>query len=237
MRLKRSHHAYAVFAVATSNLHTALADPLDPLGYSDLQAFLPINIKDITCPANYFSCEDKGAAFEDTCCENGQKCSLDAQSSAACCPATATCTGVAPDQNTATATYVSNAYFTFPVVPTSYSNVGACSVALNDCNTNYRACVSDLEGIGGGYGVTIQVPGGGGTTVAPAVTSFPSATATSMCSTLSLSACHGLSGGSCAQGTHGAIVVGNENVASRPMAASAAAVIAGVGLALVGALN
>ncbi|KAI1814643.1 hypothetical protein GGS20DRAFT_547815 [Poronia punctata] len=225
----------AIFAttIATSAIHTVLADLVDPLGYSDALEFFPIHRRDVTCPANYFSCEDRGEQFAGACCENGQKCSLDAHQSAACCPESATCTGVAPGGGpTATASFVSNSYYPFPIVPTSYKNTAACISAVNDCRDNYSACVSGLTAGGGNHGVTIEVPGAGGTTVAQVQTHLPSATATEVCSTLSLQACHGLSGGLCHVGSHGAITVGTENAAPRQTAACVAGVIAGVGLGI-----
>ncbi|KAI0100651.1 hypothetical protein GGR51DRAFT_532066 [Nemania sp. FL0031] len=222
-------------AIMTSTIQTVLADPVDPLGYTDLLDFFPIQQREVVCPANYFSCEDQGTQFNGACCENGQVCSLDAQQSAACCPTSATCTGVAPGGGpTATASYLSNSYFAFPVIPTSFSNAAACTTALRDCTDNYDACVEALEGADAGYGVTIQVPGSGGTTVAQARTTLPSATATSVCSTLSLEACHGLSNGLCRAGTQGGFTVGSANRAPRPTAACMAGVIAGVGVGIVG---
>jgi hypothetical protein len=147
----------------------------------------------------------------------------------------ATCTGVAPGGGpTPTASYVSNAYFAFPVIPTSFSNAAACSSALTDCSENGKACVSALAGGNAGYGVTIQVPGQGGTTVAQAQTTLPSATATAICSTLSLQGCHGLSNGLCHAGTQKGFTIGTANAAPRPTAACMAGVIAGVGLGIMG---
>ncbi|KAI0804017.1 hypothetical protein GGR55DRAFT_660909 [Xylaria sp. FL0064] len=237
MRPQRCRQVSALFSIATvlPAIRTTLANPVDPLGYSDVLDFFPIHQRDVICPANYFSCEDKGQQFEGACCENGQTCSLDAHQSAACCPTTATCTGVAPGSGaTATASYVSNAYFAFPVIPTSFSNAAACTTALRDCSDNYDACVQGLEGGNAGYGVTIQVPRAGGTTVTQAQTTLPSATATSVCSTLSLQACHGLSNGLCHAGTQGGFTVGSANGAPRPTAACVAGIIAGVGIGIVG---
>ncbi|KAI8949724.1 hypothetical protein F4801DRAFT_389108 [Xylaria longipes] len=237
MRPRSCRQATALFsiAIATSAIRATLANPVDPLGYSDALDFFPILQRDVTCPANYFSCEDKGEQFQGACCENGQVCSLDAHQSAACCPTTATCTGVAPGGGaTATPSYVSNSYFTFPVIPTSFSNAAACTTALHDCSDNYDSCVQGLQGGNAGYGVTIQVPGAGGTTLAQAQTTLPSATATSVCSALSLSACHGLSNGLCHAGSQGGFTVGSENGAPRPTAACVAGVMAGVGLGIMG---
>ncbi|KAI1421631.1 hypothetical protein F5Y12DRAFT_718236 [Xylaria sp. FL1777] len=237
MRPQRCRQVTAIVSMTMliSTIHTTLATAVDPLGYSDALDFFPIHRRDVTCPANYFSCEDKGVQFAGACCQNGQTCSLDAHQSAACCPTTATCTGVAPGGGpTATASFVSNAYFAFPVIPTSFSNAAACTTALRDCSENYDACVQDLEGGNAGYGVTIQVPGAGGTTVTQAQTALPSATATSVCSTLSLQACHGLSNGLCHAGTQGGFTIGSENGAPRPTAACMAGVMVGVGIGIVG---
>ncbi|KAI0553507.1 hypothetical protein F4679DRAFT_531635 [Xylaria curta] len=239
MRLQGCRRATALFsiaiAIATSTIQATLANPVDPLGFSDALDFFPILQRDVICPANYFSCENQGPQFQGACCENGQTCSLDAHQSAACCPTTATCTGVAPVSGpTATPSYVSNAYFAFPVIPTSFSNAAACTTALRDCSDNYDSCVRGLQGGNAGYGVTIQVPGAGGTTVAQVQTTLPSATATSVCSTLSLSACHGLSNGLCRAGTQGGFTIGSANGAPRPTAACVAGVMAGVGLGIVG---
>ncbi|KAI0391615.1 hypothetical protein F5Y17DRAFT_439793 [Xylariaceae sp. FL0594] len=217
--------------------HIVLSDSVtDPLGYSEALDYSSILLRmreESWCPTNYYSCDDQGEQFIGACCQNDQKCALDAHQSAACCPAEATCTGVAPAKPTMTPTYVSNAYFPFPIVPTSFANPADCSSYLSDCHKNYDACVSGLAGGRAGYGVTIEVPGA--TTVAQVQTSLPSATVTEVCSTLSLQACHGLSGGACHAGTHGAIVVGTatNNAAPRPTAACMAGVIAGVGLGII----
>ena len=51
---------------------------------------------------------------------------------------------------------------------TYFANPGWCSAAVSQCNANYAACTAQLGGsIGGGFAVTIVVPGGGGITVAP----------------------------------------------------------------------
>ncbi|KAH9887811.1 hypothetical protein F4778DRAFT_420956 [Xylariomycetidae sp. FL2044] len=223
-------------AVCSTLAVFALADPISPLQYSDALDFSAIQKRQDQCPADYFSCDDQGAVFAGTCCQDGQVCGLDAHSSAACCPTSATCTGVAPTA-TQTASYVSNSYFQFPYIPTSFANGAACTSALSQCSRNYAACVDGLTGdTGGGYGVTIVVPGGGGTTVAPSQTTFPQATATSICSSLSSEGCFDLRSGDCAQaGTTSGFIVGDQTGgAARPTGACMAGVIAGVGLGLMG---
>ncbi|KAI0011261.1 hypothetical protein F4779DRAFT_235595 [Xylariaceae sp. FL0662B] len=233
MRIQYRKPAALFYLAAATSL--ALADPLNPLEYGDFFDYSPIQKRDITCPSNYFSCEDRGEQFAGTCCENGQLCALDAQSQAACCPTSATCTGVAPTGASATPSFVSNTYFQFPYIPTSFANPAACTSALSQCARNYRACVSELGGSNPGYAVTIVVPGGGGTTVAATHATVPSATATSVCSSLSSEACYDLQSSQCAQaGTTSGFVIGDGNHAARPTAACVAGVIAGVGLGLMG---
>ncbi len=81
------------------------------------------------------------------------------------------------------ASYVPNAYFSFPYAATYLANAGYCSAAISQCSANYAACTSQLEGQGGGagYAVTILVPGGGGTTVAGGGATYNAASATSIC--------------------------------------------------------
>ncbi|KAI1339568.1 hypothetical protein F5Y15DRAFT_76803 [Xylariaceae sp. FL0016] len=225
----------ALCAVAAST--AALAEPINPLLYSDVLRYNPIFKRDVTCPADYFSCEDQGAIFDGTCCENGQICAVDAHSSAACCPTSATCTGVAPS-TTVSASYVSNSYFSFPYIGKSFSNQAACTEAVSDCSRNYDACVSGLEGITAGYGVTVQVQGGGGTTVAAAQASLPSATATSVCQSLSTKACYNINTNICGTvgTTAGFTIGGANNKAPKPTTPPCmAGIIAGVGLGIMGA--
>ncbi|KAI0484758.1 hypothetical protein GGR56DRAFT_41212 [Xylariaceae sp. FL0804] len=219
----------------------SVAEPVDPLQFSavsEFSAVLKVLKRDLTCPADYFSCEKYGSAFAGTCCQDDQVCSLDAYQQAACCPTTATCTGVAPSTTATTTSYVRNSYFSFPYVQTSFSNQAACTAAVSACSANYQACVSDLGGLAaGGYGVTIQVPGGGGTTVAATQASLEPATATSVCSSLSSKACHNLAASSCTDaGGSGGFVVGSGNGAPRVTAPPCVAgVVAGLGLGIMGA--
>ncbi|KAI0387302.1 hypothetical protein F5Y04DRAFT_239898 [Hypomontagnella monticulosa] len=235
MRLTPYQYAALVSIAATS---LVLADSaVNPLEYGTFEDYSPVQRRQLDCPDDYFSCEDRGPVFAGTCCQNGQLCALDAHSQAACCPSTATCTGVAPSGPTQSVSFVSNTYFQFPYIPTSFANSVACTSALDQCSRNYQACVTAIAGSGsGGYGVTIVVPGGGGTTVAPTqATGLPSATATSVCSSLSSQACYNLQDSQCTQaGTTQGFIIGTGNYAARPTAACVAGVIAGVGLGIVG---
>ncbi|KAH7017907.1 hypothetical protein EDB80DRAFT_300972 [Ilyonectria destructans] len=177
--------AIAVLAVATLT-----ASDVPAASYVPAASFLFRRAD--SCPSNTFQCsKDLGAQFSDICCQDGQTCALDADNSPACCPSGAVCTGAAPasatGNPTAIASYVSNSYFSFPYAPTSYADSDACNSAVDVCSENYDACVTVL-GSGGQYGVTIAVPGGGGTTV-EADGSALGTSATSICSSLSSKAC------------------------------------------------
>ena len=88
--------------------------------------------------------------------------------------------------------YVPNSYFSFPYAVTSFDNSAACASAVTACSENFDICTANLGGQGkGAFGVTIQVPGGGGVTVGGSAQSLgPSAT--SICSSLSSEACSAL---------------------------------------------
>ncbi|KXJ89222.1 hypothetical protein Micbo1qcDRAFT_235539 [Microdochium bolleyi] len=231
--------ATAAAAAATTPPPTAaiLADPQPTIPFAAFVdgGFLPLQ-RAVSCPGGYFSCEDRGSAFLGVCCRNGQQCALDGNNQAACCPQGNVCTGAAPTgTGVPPVSYVPNTYFSFPYIYTSFRNTGACSSAVSQCNANYQACTADLAGANSGYGVTIAVPGGGGTTVAPTRAPVALATATSVCQSLSREACRGLQSSVCTQtGTANGFIVGTENAAPRPTAACMAGVIAGVGLGLMG---
>jgi len=111
-------------------------------------------------------------------------------------PATTTSNPIATITDSASVSYVANAYFPFPYIPTTYANSAECNSAYNACQTNYAACTANLEG--NAYGVTVIAPGGGGVTVAPTVVAVGSASATSICSSLSGQACYSIASDSCA---------------------------------------
>ncbi|KAK1757579.1 hypothetical protein QBC47DRAFT_451000 [Echria macrotheca] len=192
------------------------------------------------CIANFYSCADQGAVFDGTCCQNGQSCRLDQNNNPACCPNNAICTGVVAGSftpPTATVSFVQNPYFSFPYIATSFSGPGACSQAISQCGSNYDACTAQLEGAGG-FQVTVVVPDGGAgqTVVGGAGVTYPTASATSICSSLSSQACGNLQPSMCTMtGTAaGGFVFGNAagNLPARPTLACimAAAGVAGLGL-------
>ncbi|KAI9850219.1 MAG: hypothetical protein M1838_005989 [Thelocarpon superellum] len=99
-------------------------------------------------------------------------------------------TGAGP---TTEASSITNSYFTYPALPTTFPNAAVCSAAYADCQTDYQKCTAQLGG--GGNGATITLPGGNQVQVGATVTLGP--TATSICSSLSQSACRGLALSNC----------------------------------------
>lgn len=216
---------------------------------ASLQPFQPVETaapvakrQQSACLANFFSCADQGPAFDGVCCQNGQRCALDASESPACCPTNAVCTGTAPESfvppgaaATTAASYVPNVFFSFPYVATYFANPGHCSAAISQCSANYAACTSQLaeqDGSGAGYAVTVVVPGGGGTTVAAAGgISVGPAAATSICNSLSSAACGDLQPSMCTMtGTSaGGFYFGTDsgNAAARPTGVAACAGLVG----------
>lgn len=204
------------------------------------------------CLTGTYSCSSQGAAFNGICCAVGQLCALDQANSPACCPAGAVCTGVAPAQfvpPAATAiSFVPNQFFSYPYIPTVFANQAACTSAVAQCSRNYDACTAYLQGQAvpnptGGYGVTINVPGPGGTTIVggaaggAAPVNYGPVTATSVCASLSRVGCFGIQNNVCQ--TTGAVAggffVGNANTAfarpTPPPVLVGMGVVAGLGAA------
>lgn len=194
------------------------------------------------CPANFNSCS-KIAGGSEACCNANAVCTMDFANNVACCNKGATCTGTINPPTAAStatmtgATYVSNAFFPFPYIPTTYINSAACMTAYSACQTNYALCTQDVGG--GGFAVTVSAPGGG-ITVAPTITALGAASATSICSSLSDQACSGLQTSNCAAygtatTTGGGFVIAT-NAAARPTVGclAAAGMMAGVGLGIAG---
>jgi hypothetical protein len=102
--------------------------------------------------------------------------------------------------------YVSNPYFPFPYIPTTYANAASCSHAYSTCQSDASSCTAYLAGSAGG--ITISAPNGMGTTVAGPTTTYASAFASSACSSLSVSACYGLVMEACGNFGSGASAAG-----------------------------
>ncbi|KAF6814993.1 hypothetical protein CPLU01_14265 [Colletotrichum plurivorum] len=243
MRLTTCTAQFAVLLAATSL--SAKASPTVPtptrttasISTSAYQAGGAVLSKRQDCPAGTYLCSNSlGATFEGICCATGQVCESDDSNRPACCPAGAVCTGTAPTTPPSAPTavsYVPNEYFPFPFIATSLDR-GECSSAVRQCERNYESCVTQLQG-DAGFGVTVVVPDGGGTTVA-ATRLDVGTSATPICSSLSSRACYGLENANCAQSTtvNGVVI----NAATRPTAACIAGIAAGiVGAAVFGALQ
>ncbi|UPX11144.1 uncharacterized protein EKO05_0001767 [Ascochyta rabiei] len=91
------------------------------------------------------------------------------------------------------ASTVSNAFYPFPYIATTYTNAAACSSAYTRCQSDAASCTNAL--MGGARGVTVSAPNGGATITA--VPSLGQASASSVCSSLSQEACFGLQVAAC----------------------------------------
>jgi len=100
-------------------------------------------------------------------------------------------------QQTGAASYVRstvpNSFYPFAYIPTTYTNAAACSSAYTSCQTDAASCTADLAN--GRQGVTISAPNGGATITA--IASLGSASAASICQSLSSAACSGLQVAAC----------------------------------------
>lgn len=99
-------------------------------------------------------------------------------------------------QITGSKSTVQNPYFPFVYLPTTFSNAADCSSSFSSCATAFTSCTSSLGGGANGItapGVTITGPGVGATAQSP----LPSASAASICSSLSTQACYPLQLTSC----------------------------------------
>lgn len=180
---------------------------------------------DNNCPTGYNPCTSLGNS--NACCKQGTNCSRDAANNIACCPTGASCTGsltgattsqtgtsfMFPQGATATTTTTTTAggsstptitgstisgAYPFVYVPTTFGNAATCSSYYSLCQSEYSQCTAQLMGR---YGVTVGGAGGAGVTV-QAVTA--TSQATSICSSLSQQACHGLQLSYCATAATGA---------------------------------
>ncbi|KAI9890081.1 MAG: hypothetical protein M1814_004480 [Vezdaea aestivalis] len=89
---------------------------------------------------------------------------------------------------------VSNQYYAFVALPTSFSNAAACSSGFSSCATEYQKCTNALGG--NANALTVGGANGAGITVGGATVSLgPSAT--QVCGSLSQEACRGLQLASC----------------------------------------
>ena len=139
----------------------------------------------------------------------------------------------------ASRSYVNNPYYPYAYIPTTYTDAAACSSAYTTCHADFTSCSAFLAGQPGANGVTVSVAGGGGTTVvaSAAVTTYAPDFASSVCASLSGSACYGLTVEACGR-FGGATATSNANgaaaAARRTGIQYAVGVGAGVALGVVG---
>ncbi|KAJ4408817.1 hypothetical protein N0V91_003073 [Didymella pomorum] len=168
------------------------------------------------CGSNQYQCSNAASL----CCPRTAVCSADRNNVVGCCPQGAACTGTLGTSATGVATAsttspfvsasttsnfvqqttaasgastVSNAFYPFPYIATTYTNAAACSSAYTRCQSDAASCTNAL--IGGAQGVTISAPNGGATITA--VPSIGAQSASSICSSLSQEACYGLQVDAC----------------------------------------
>ncbi|KAF2706825.1 hypothetical protein K504DRAFT_412410 [Pleomassaria siparia CBS 279.74] len=121
---------------------------------------------------------------------------------------------------------VPNSFYPFAFIATTYTNAAACSSAYTSCQADAASCTSDLAN--GRVGVTISAPNGGATITA--IQSIGTASAVSVCQSLSSQACYGLQVAACDRyGTGG-------TGAGRRLCGEAYAVGAGVAVGIAGQL-
>jgi hypothetical protein len=127
----------------------------------------------------------------------------------------------------ASRSFVNNPYYPYAFIPTTYANAAACSSAYTTCHADFTSCSAYLAGQPGANGVTVSVSGGGGITVAAnaAPTTYPGEFASSVCASLSSSACYGLTVEAC--GNFGA---GTATGNAAPARCTAVRYAAGAGL-------
>ena len=162
-------------------------------------------------------------------------CTRDAANNLACCPTGASCTGTlagastgansnmvpvtaspTPTSGSAQAaspaanpgSTMTDAAYPFAYVPSSFANEAQCTHYYNLCQSEYTMCTANLAGQ---YGVTVAGPSDAGITVQGGPSQSPAVA--SVCSSLSMEACHGLSLGQCNSDSNGNSQ-SNENRAS-----------------------
>jgi hypothetical protein len=105
-------------------------------------------------------------------------------------PSTATATATTEGSATSVTGSTLDGAYPFVYVPTAFNNPETCSSYYSMCQSEYTQCTGALIGR---YGVTIGGAGSGMTVEAVTAASQ----ATSICSSLSLDACHGINLGYC----------------------------------------
>ncbi|KAH6615381.1 hypothetical protein C7974DRAFT_403850 [Boeremia exigua] len=198
-------------------------EPLDQLVTSNNDTSLIDNVAELlkrqnnVCGSSNYQCSNAPSL----CCPRTAICSADSNNIVGCCPQGKACTGTlgasvtgiatasttlpivsasttsGPFVQTTTAaggaSTVSNAFYPFPYIATTYDNAAACSSAYTRCQSDAASCTNAL--VGGAQGVTISAPNGGATITA--VPSLGTQSASSICASLSQEACYGLQVAAC----------------------------------------
>ena len=161
-------------------------------------------------------CGNVCAMNNQACCPKNTNCALDGGGNIGCCPNNAECTGKLGEAGGAAATHapaaasktaavsgaaithaigggstVANSFYPYPYLPTTYKDAAQCTSSFSSCQLESAKCTGMLEG--GGMAVTISGPGGGVTQEG----AMPVSSAESICSSLSVEACHGLALSQC----------------------------------------
>jgi hypothetical protein len=89
---------------------------------------------------------------------------------------------------------LSNPYFAYPIIATTYANAAGCSAAWTACQTDLAKCTSFLAPSAAGASVTISAPN---FVTSAAATTYALITAQAICTSLSSLACSGLSVSAC----------------------------------------
>ncbi|CAP97838.1 hypothetical protein E8E15_011279 [Penicillium rubens] len=214
--MRASRWIWIAATFLTSTVHSTETAPFTPAeeATANKRAFEVLRIlrrAEDNCPAGFTPCSELGNA--NACCKHGTNCSRDDANNIACCASGASCTGsltgtkttgtgtmfMFPSGATATTTESGTAAITgsrldgaypFVVVPTTFRNAETCSSYYSVCQSEYAQCTGALMGR---YGVTIGGAGEGKTVQAVTAASQ----ATSICSSLSVEACHGINLGYC----------------------------------------
>ncbi|KAJ5961938.1 hypothetical protein N7501_006879 [Penicillium viridicatum] len=230
--MRASRWIWIAATFLTSTVHSAETAPFTAAEKATankraLEVLRILRRDDNNCPSGFNPCTELGNA--NACCKQGTNCSRDDANNIACCASGASCTGsltgtkttgtgtafMFPSDATATTTESGAASVTgstldgaypFVVVPTTFNNAETCSSYYSVCQSEYTQCTGNLMGR---YGVTIGAAGGGKTVQAVTAASQ----ATSICSSLSVEACHGINLAYCssvATQTGGADANGND---------------------------
>ncbi|KAF2198891.1 hypothetical protein GQ43DRAFT_442951 [Delitschia confertaspora ATCC 74209] len=122
---------------------------------------------------------------------------------------------------------VSNAFYPFPYIPTTYTNAAACSSAYTSCQADANSCLTALAS--GVQGVTISAPNGGATVTA--IASLGPQSASQVCQSLSSQACYGLQVNACQAFGNGR---GNQNGAAKMGCRNLYEIVAGLAVGVAG---